>query len=195
MLIYLLQRVWFNGGFKREYCSVKILEYSIWIFKVAVKVFGGCFHSWSGESRWALAAWCHLEWGHLCLGQMAQGLQPGQAPEQAHVALKHEELEVLKGGVNAFPMLCWSRIWAHTKASDVSVSLRNGDRVGHEQAELTVLQSPRKGDICLFIFSIFTMLCLPLFWGNIFFLMGNHSESTNRTICPIVLKTKVLIIF
>lgn len=28
-----------------------------------------------------------------------------------------------------------------------------------------------------------------------FFLMGNHSESTNRTICPIVLKTKVLIIF
>lgn len=55
MLIYLLQRVWFNGGFKREYCSVKILEYSIWIFKVAVKVFGGHFHSWSGESRWALA--------------------------------------------------------------------------------------------------------------------------------------------
>lgn len=41
MLIYLLQRVWFNGGFKREYCSVKILEYSIWIFKVAVKDFGG----------------------------------------------------------------------------------------------------------------------------------------------------------
>lgn len=41
MLIYLLQRVWFNGGFKREYCSVKILEYSIWIFKVAVKEFGG----------------------------------------------------------------------------------------------------------------------------------------------------------
>lgn len=63
MLIYLLQRVWFNGGFKREYCSVKILEYSIWIFKVAVKVFGGCFCSWSGESRWALAA--SLQWGHL----------------------------------------------------------------------------------------------------------------------------------
>lgn len=40
MLIYLLQIVWFNGGFKREYCWVKILEYSIWIFKVAVKVFG-----------------------------------------------------------------------------------------------------------------------------------------------------------
>jgi len=26
---------------------------------------------------------------------------------------------------------------------------------------------PPKGDSCLFIFSIFTMLCLPLFWGNV----------------------------
>lgn len=90
MLIYLLQRVWFNGGFKGEYCSVKISEYCIWIFKVAVKVFGGRFCSWSRESRWALAARCHLHWGHLA-HTWAQGipLQPRNVAWSIRSSCKH----------------------------------------------------------------------------------------------------------
>lgn len=61
-------------------------------------------------------------------------------------------------------------------------------------AELTVLQSPQR-DTFAYLSSPFLLCYACHFFEAIFFLMGNHSESTNRTICPIVLKTKVLIIF
>lgn len=87
MLIYLLQRVWFNGGFKREYCSVKILEYSIWIFKVAVKELGGAGSArrrttGAGVSKlWQPGAGAaagrsgqrRRDWRCLCLGRLDAG--------------------------------------------------------------------------------------------------------------------------
>lgn len=53
----------------------------MWIFKVAVKVFGGRFHSWSGESSEPSGTWSEDTW------TMAPARE---APEQAH-GFKHEE--------------------------------------------------------------------------------------------------------
>lgn len=85
MLIYLLQIVWFNDGFKREYCWVKILEYSIWLFKVAVKVSGAAAAPGAG-SPVAPGARTPLPWT-LDHGSRAPARE---APQQAR-GFEHEE--------------------------------------------------------------------------------------------------------
>lgn len=62
-------------------------------------------------------------------------------------------------------------------------------------SELTVLPVTTEGTHLLIYLFHFYYVMLATFLRQNFFFMGNHSESTNRTICPIVLKTKVLIIF
>lgn len=55
------------------------------------------------------------------------------------------------------------------KPSEAGVALSNGDRGGQGEQGLRLccrvnsVTALQKGDICLFIFSVFTMLCLPLF--------------------------------
>lgn len=47
----------------------------------------------------------------------------------------------------------------------------------------------------IYLLNFYYVNACHFFEAIFFFFMGNHSESTNRTICPIVLKTEVLIIF
>lgn len=166
MLIYLLQIVWFNGGFKREYCWVKILEYSIWIFKVAVKVFGAAPGVGSAASPVAPGVGTPLPWP---LEHSSSQRGSWQARGFEH----EEQLEVPKGGVNALEMLCEADLgpqgsgWCGSEQWGSVGQEEQGHRLCcRVDNSVTV---PQKGDICLFIFSVFTMLCLPLFWGNIFF--------------------------
>lgn len=89
--------------------------------------------------------------------------------------------------------------WAHREVAGVGLS--NGDQWDRAagaravlQSSLTVLQYHGR-ETFAYLSSLFLLCYACHFFEAIFFLMGNHSESTNRTICPIVLKTKVLIIF
>lgn len=82
------------------------------------------------------------------------------------------------------------------------MSLRHGDPEGHEGAGAqlccranSVTVTMQRKETFAYLSSPFLLCYACHFFEAIFFLMGNHSESTNRTICPIVLKTKVLIIF
>lgn len=81
------------------------------------------------------------------------------------------------------------------------MGLSNGDQwdrtsggTGCAAELITVLQYHGR-ETFAYLSSPFLLCYACHFFEAIFFLMGNHSESTNRTICPIVLKTKVLIIF
>lgn len=66
-------------------------------------------------------------------------------------------------------------------------------------SNITVLAVTIEGETFAYLSCQFLPCYACHFFEAIFFFFffgwGNHSESTNRTICPIVLKTKVLIIF
>lgn len=58
-------------------------------------------------------------------------------------------------------------------------------------SNLTVLSVTMEGrHLLIYLFNFYYVLLATFLRQYFFFLMGNHSESTNRTICPIVLKNK-----
>lgn len=84
-----MHRVWFSGGYKREYCLGKILEYPIWIIRVTVKeAFGVRFPLGSHKSRVCPGGWCCGDRRCFAVDDWTRGLQSREAHEQVH-AFKH----------------------------------------------------------------------------------------------------------